>query len=217
PPAVPSRGAAPPVPRAVLSRGDEPPDPPAVQTTRLAPTGPGPAMTVATAPGSSARTAAATSPSSGNDCWLAGSTKISMMPPQVRPTANASSSLTPYRCSTGRPLALTSFASSYTAPSTQPPETLPTTSPPAATAIAAPGSRGGLLNVRTTVARPNVPPASHHLETGSRMSRTIVPSAARDMTSGYVPGPPGRDPTSRRRPSRPQEPGRSLTSLIRLA
>jgi hypothetical protein len=171
---------------------------PVVQITRLAPTCPGPAMTVATATGSSARTAAATSPSSGNNSWLAGSTKTSMMPPQVRPTAKASSSDMPYVCSTGCPLARTSPVSSYTAPSTQPPETLPTTSPSAATAIAAPGSLGALLNVRTTVARPNASPVSHHLEIGSRMSRTIVTSAARDMTSGYVPGAPGGDPRAAR-------------------
>ncbi len=174
---------------------------PAVQMTRLAPTCPGPAMTVATATGSSARTAAANSPSSGKDSWLAGSTKMSMIPPQVRPTAKASSSDMPYVCRTRCPLERTSPASSYTAPSTQPPETLPTTSPSAATAIAAPGSLGALLNVRTTVARPNVSPASHHLEIGSRMSRTIVTSAARGMTPRLRAQPPGRDW------SRPQPPG----------
>ena len=52
-------------------------------------------MTVATATGSSALTAAATSPSSGKVLLLTGSTKMSMMPPQVRPTANASSSEMP--------------------------------------------------------------------------------------------------------------------------
>ncbi len=55
-----------------------------------------------------------------------GSTKMSMMPPQVSPTAKASSSLTPYRCTTGGAPSRISVASSYTAPSTQPPDTLPT-------------------------------------------------------------------------------------------
>src|ERR1700752_4260713 len=101
-----------------------------------------------------------------------GSTKMSRIPPQVSPTANASSSLTPYVCSTGCPLDATSVESSYTAPSTQPPDTLPTTSPSGSTASAAPGSRGALRNVRTTVASPNVSPSSHHLVIVSRMSRT---------------------------------------------
>src|SRR6185437_1783355 len=70
------------------------------------------------------------------------------------------------------------------APSTQPPETLPTTSPSEETARAAPGSLGALLNVWTTVASPNVSPASHHLPIWSRMSRTIGhlrPLELRDM------------------------------------
>src|ERR1700729_595119 len=97
---------------------------------------------------------------------------MSISPPQVSPTENAVSSLIPYRFRTTPPLAMTSPASSWTAPSTQPPETLPTTSPAGETAMAAPGSRGALLNVLTTVARPNVSPASHHFEIKSRMSRT---------------------------------------------
>src|SRR5262249_10573234 len=73
----------------------------------------------------------------------------------------------------------TCWASSYTAPSTHPPDTLPMTSPPADTASAAPGSRGALENVRTTVARPNVSPASHHFSIWPRMSRTPHPSTKR--------------------------------------
>ncbi len=65
------------------------------QMTRLAPTLPGPPITVATATGSPRSTAAAISPSSGKRVLFTGSTKMSRMPPQVRPTANASSSLTP--------------------------------------------------------------------------------------------------------------------------
>src|SRR5690349_12106240 len=97
-----------------------------------------------------------------------------MIPPQVSPTANASSSLTPYRSSTGVPSSATRVASSYTAPSTQPPDTLPTASP-SSTAIAAPGGRGALRNVPTTVASPNRRPDSHHSSTWSSRSR-IGPS-----------------------------------------
>src|SRR5580658_7092069 len=50
------------------------------------------------------------------------------------------------------------------------------TSPSADTASAAPGSRGALRYVRTTVARPTVSPASHHFVTLLRMSRMLPPS-----------------------------------------
>ena len=59
-----------------------------------------------------AQTALATSPNSGYRSLLTGSTKISMIPPHVRPTLKAVSSLMPYRWSTGWPLAITSPASS---------------------------------------------------------------------------------------------------------
>src|SRR5262249_18455189 len=121
---------------------------------------PGPSTTVATATGSMRRTDSTTSGSSGQVAAETGSTKTSMMPPHVRPTANASSSVTPYRCSTGRPDSTTSCARSYTAPSTQPPLTLPTASPPPETAMAAPAGRGADFQVRTTVANPNGAPAS---------------------------------------------------------
>ena len=62
---------------------------------RRAPVRPGPSITVAIATGSPACTAAATSASSANRSLLTGSTKMSMMPPQVRPTEKASSSLIP--------------------------------------------------------------------------------------------------------------------------
>ncbi len=65
------------------------------QITRRAPIRPGPEITVATATGSPRSTAAAISPSSGNRLLSIRSTKMSMIPPQVSPTANASSSLTP--------------------------------------------------------------------------------------------------------------------------
>ena len=55
------------------------------QITRRAPTWPGPSITLATATGSPAAMAADTSPSSGKTSLLTGSTKMSRMPPQVRP------------------------------------------------------------------------------------------------------------------------------------
>src|SRR6516162_5115759 len=87
------------------------------------------------------------------------------------------------------------------------------TSPPADTASAAPGSRGALLNVRTTVARPNVSPASHHLVIGSRMSRTLSPQVSR-----YSPR--LRSPSQETRlcprgfPAAPSRPARALTPLL---
>src|ERR1700712_1554716 len=56
------------------------------------------------------------------------------------------------------PVPATSVASSYTAPSTQPPETEPLTVPSGATTIDAPGSRGADEYVRTTVPTPAVAP-----------------------------------------------------------
>ena len=84
----------------------------AAQMTRRAPTWPGPAITVATATGSPRSTAAAISPSSGKLARSTRSTKMSMIPPQVSPTANASSSLTPYVSRTGSPAWQTSSDSS---------------------------------------------------------------------------------------------------------
>ena len=65
-------------------------------------------MTVATATGRPASMSTATSSSSGKVSRFTFSTKTSRMPPQVSPTANASSSETPYRSSTGWPDATTS-------------------------------------------------------------------------------------------------------------
>src|SRR3954451_21763609 len=95
-----------------------------------------------------------------------------MTPPQVRPTENASSSLTPYRCRTAASVCRDCSASSYTAPSTQPPDTLPTAVPSGPTSIAAPGWRGEDFQVLTTVARPTVLPARHHVSRSSSTSRT---------------------------------------------
>ena len=54
----------------------------------------------------------------------------------------------------------------------------------AATAIAAPGSRGALLNVWTTVARPNASFESHPWVMGSRMSRTAFTSRGINPATG---------------------------------
>jgi hypothetical protein len=67
---------------------------------------------VTTATGSCAAIAAATSSSCGNVSRSTRSTNSSMMPPQVNPTANASSSLMPYLVSTGSPVRTTSDPSS---------------------------------------------------------------------------------------------------------
>ena len=91
-----------------------------------------------------------------------GRTSTVISPPQVRPTANASSSLYPKVSKRVRPLSATSLASSKTAPSTHPPETLPTTWSSGPTAIDAPGPRGALRLTATTVARPKPTPASYH-------------------------------------------------------
>src|SRR4051812_36816809 len=129
-------------------------------------------MTVQTATGRPASTSAATSPSSGNVRADTFSTKTSRIPPQVSPTAKASSSLMPYRWSTGSPEETTSCDSSYTAPSTQPPETLPTASPPGPTSIDAPAGRGAERHVATTVPTPTLSPARHQATSSSITSRT---------------------------------------------
>src|SRR4051794_21304086 len=105
-----------------------------------------------------------------------------MMPPQVRPTENASSSLTPYRCSTAARSDRTASASSYTAPSTQPPETEPTAVPSGPTSIAAPGWRGADFQVPITVPRPTVSPERH------QDSRSVSTSRMRDHLREGVQG-----------------------------
>ena len=82
------------------------------------------------------------------------------MPPQVRPTANASSSEYPNVHSRGVPVARTSSASVTTAPSTQPPDTEPATSPSSLTAMVAPGPRGPDPMTSTTVARATLRPSA---------------------------------------------------------
>src|SRR3954454_18597190 len=96
-----------------------------------------------------------------------------MTPPQVRPTENASSSLTPYRCRTAASVCRDCSASSYTAPSTQPPDTLPTAVPSGPTSIEAPAGRGAERQVATTVPMPTVSPACHQPTSSSSTSRTL--------------------------------------------
>jgi hypothetical protein len=130
-------------------------------------------MTVAIAVGRPAAMSSATACSCGKVICDIGSAKMSMIPPQVSPTANASSSLTPYRCNSARPLATTSLASSYTAASTHPPDTDPATVPSGETSMVAPGGRGADFIVRTTVPTPAVPPERQTVSNSSRTSRTL--------------------------------------------
>src|SRR5690606_29322818 len=168
-------------------RGPSEPEARSGQMTRRAPTWPGPEMTVATATGSCFSIDSATWPSSGKVSRETGSTRMSMMPPQVSPTENASSSLTPYRCRTGARVWVTSVASSNTAPSTQPPDTLPTTSWPC-TAMAAPGGLGALLKVATTVASPNSSPDLHQDMISGSTSRMGEPFGEFLVGGQAVPG-----------------------------
>src|SRR3954453_17054301 len=159
-------------------------------TTSLRPTQSGFewAMTVATATGRGAAMASATALSRGNVVPETGSMKTSMTPPQVSPTENASSSDTPYRTSLEVPSCTTSLAASYTAPSTQPPDTEPLTEPSGATTIDAPGGRGADWNVRTTVPTPAVPPASQTSSRSARTSRISARLQGADQAGG-VPRP----------------------------
>ncbi len=102
-------------------------------------------------------------------------TKTLIVPPQVSPVANTSSSPRPYVASAGSPVASTWHAISYTAPSTQPPEMLPTASPSAFTAITAPGGRGADELVATTVASANGVPAVHQRASSGSASRMKPP------------------------------------------
>src|SRR5262249_24898495 len=87
------------------------------------------------------------------------STKISILPPQARPTSQACSSLTPKSSNRGLPSWIAACASSITAPSTQPPDTEPTKAPSSATASLAPAGRGEEPQVLTTVASATPLPA----------------------------------------------------------
>src|ERR1700712_4635861 len=84
------------------------------------------------------------------------------------------------------PVPATSVASSYTAPSTQPPETEPLTVPSGATTIDAPGSLGADEYVRTTVPTPAVAP-DRQTAAKSWSSSLTVPKvgAFRDTSTLY--------------------------------
>src|SRR5664279_4317350 len=71
-----------------------------------------------------------------------------------------------------RPLSREDWASSNTAPSTQPPETLPTALSSGPTSIEAPGWRGADFQVPTTVPTPTLSPARHHASSSVMTSRT---------------------------------------------
>src|SRR5260370_42402653 len=102
------------------------------------------------------------------------STKISILPPQARPTSQASSSAMPKSKRRGFPSRITSCASPTTAPSTQPPDTDPTNSPLSATASLAPAGRGEDPQVLTTVAKATPWPASRQRAACSRISAVSV-------------------------------------------
>lgn len=179
-------------------------------------------MTVATITGSPAATDRATAPKDGSRSGVTGRTSRVSSPPQVSPTAKASSSLYPKVAGRAVPSARTSWASSNTAPSTQPPDTLPTTSPPGPTAMAAPGARGALPRTATTVASPKGAPAAYHPFSTGRISRTIaryavaalsaVPPADRRGVADRG-GPPRRAPECLRADGKPPNPQEYLVHM----
>src|SRR6266550_7799366 len=75
-----------------------------------------------------------------------------MVPPQARPTAQASSLLTPNFRLRGLPSLSAASAAAMTEPSTHPPETEPVNAPSSRTAIWLPAGRGAEPHVRVTVA-----------------------------------------------------------------
>ncbi len=155
---------------------------PSGRTSRAAPSGPAvPPTTRASAaasPRAAADRAAASvrAPAAPVPPARTGVMRMSMTPPQVRPTAKASSSLKPKRSRTLSPLSSDSRHSSYTAPSTHPPDTLPIAVPSASTARAAPGCRGALPSVATTVATAKSRPCSHHWCSSAAMSSMVIDS-----------------------------------------
>src|SRR5205085_9225606 len=98
------------------------------------------------------------------------STKISILPPQAKPTSQACSLLTPKSRRRGLPSRMVSSASVTTAPSTQPPDTEPTKAPSLSTASLEPSGRGEEPQVLTTVASATPRPASRQRAACSRIS-----------------------------------------------
>src|SRR5579875_2287208 len=113
-----------------------------------------------------------------------------MVPPQVRPTANASSSEYPKLHRRGVPVSNTSRAAVTTAPSTHPPDTDPATSPSSLTAMAAPGPRGPEPTTSTTRASATLRPWARHRSMSSRMSfmPTSSCSGRQDLQQGLERG-----------------------------
>src|SRR5690606_35127051 len=87
-------------------------------------------------------------------------------------SSSASLSLPPCRTRSVVQPATTTRLSSCTAPSTQPPETLPTALPSGPTSMVAPGGRGALRQVPTTVAIPTGWSVRHQPSSSSITSRT---------------------------------------------
>ncbi len=168
--------------------GESAPVCPSAVTDRVAPSSPpGPAITRASATGVPAAMCAIPASSPASAPGTTGWTKTSRIPPQVSPTAKASSSLNPKRSSTGSPLSMAAWHSSYTAPSTHPPETLPTASPSVSTARAAPGSRGALPETPTTVATAKERPAACQACSCSAMSCMAVAPYTVSTVAGTPP------------------------------
>jgi hypothetical protein len=72
------------------------------------------------------------------------------------------------------PVESTSWHSSWTVPSTHPPDTLPSTSPVSDTAMVAPGARGALPLTETTVARAKRVPVRSQALSRAAISRMAV-------------------------------------------
>src|SRR4029453_278928 len=92
-------------------------------------------------------------------------------PPQARPTSQPISSVVPKVTTWAGSPARTRPASSSTAPSTQPPDTLPTQRPSSLTAILAPGGRGAEPFTLVTVASATRWPSALHPSIASSTSR----------------------------------------------
>src|SRR5574337_100395 len=102
-----------------------------------------------------------------------------MRPPQESPTRHAVSSATPNSSMRGAPVAITSEASSTTAPSTQPPDTEPRKLPSPSMTRWEPAGRGAEPQVSTTVAIATSRPSSRHASAAPRTSssRVSMPNA----------------------------------------
>src|SRR5829696_426269 len=100
-----------------------------------------------------------------------------MIPPQARPTSHTISSVMPKVTTWAGSPARTRPASSSTAPSTQPPDTLPTQRPSSLTAILAPGGRGADPLTLVTVASATRWPSALHPSIASSTSTSRLTGA----------------------------------------